>query len=450
MQVPPQRFVQPLSDGSVDVSSVLMIAADAIPTLPGFDSTLALLADGYTFASRRCRRLGADAFHTRLGGRPVTFMLGADASRFFWSGGRFDRHWAIPPTATHLLQDAGSSQTLEGAEHRHRKRMFLELLEPPERDRMQSIFQTEWDTAVDRWRSAESIVLLDELQRVLTRTALRWDGFELVAADPALRAFQFGTLVENAGRFGPRNWAAQLVRRSAERWGNEVIRGVRNGEIAVDETSAIARVATQTDLEGRMLPIDVATVELLNILRPVVAIARFIVFAALCLHAVPRWRATFADGDESDLTNFVNEVRRHAPFFPLMGGRARRAVDWRGNAFSRGDWVLLDLYGTNHDPRLWPEPNRFRPERFRDWQGDPYTLIPQGGGHYLEDHRCAGEPVTIALMRTAVRALTRRIAYDVPPQDLRVSLRHFPAGPASGLRISHITAGRGDWSQEPD
>jgi fatty-acid peroxygenase len=94
---------------------------------------------------------------------------------------------------------------------------------------------------------------------------------------------------------------------------------------------------------------------------------------------------------------------------------------------------------------LWPEPNRFRPERFRQWPGDPYTLIPQGGGDYLEDHRCAGEPVTIELMRTAVRALTRRIRYDVPPQDLRVSLRHFPAGPASGFRIAGVTAGGGDW-----
>jgi fatty-acid peroxygenase len=220
-----------------------MTAADAIPTLPGIDSTFALLADGYTFASRRCRRLGSDAFHTRLAGRPVTFLLGGDASRLFWSGGRFDRHWAVPPTATHLLQDAGSSQTLEGDEHRHRKRMFLEMLEPPERDRMQSIFRTEWDAAVQRWSTADQIVLLDELQRVLTRTALAWAGLDLTAADAERRAFQFGTLVENPGRFGPRNWVAQLVRRRAERWGNEVIAGVREGRIEVAEASAVARVA---------------------------------------------------------------------------------------------------------------------------------------------------------------------------------------------------------------
>jgi fatty-acid peroxygenase len=61
------------------------------------------------------------------------------------------------------------------------------------------------------------------------------------------------------------------------------------------------------------------------------------------------------------------------------------------------------------------------------------------------DGGTTGEPVTIELMRTAVRALTRRIRYDVPPQDLRVSLRHFPAGPASGFRIAGVTAGGGDW-----
>lgn len=411
---------------------------DTIPTLPGFDSTLAFLADGYTFASKRCRTLAADAFHTRLGGRPVTFMLGADASRTFWSGGRFDRHGSIPASAAHLLQDDGSTQTLEGEEHRHRKRMFLEMLEPPERDRMQADFLHEWDRAIRQWRSRESVVLHDELQLVLTRTAMRWAGLDLMANDVESRAFELSAMVENAGRFGPRNWLARTLRWRTESWARGVIDGARVGAIEVPQRSAVSSIAAHIGPDGTRLPREVAGVELLNSIRPVVAVSRFIVFAALCLHLAPRWQAAFAAGDEADLTNFVNEVRRHAPFFPVMGGRARTAFDWHGHPFSPGDWVLLDLYGTNHDPRLWPDPNRFRPERFRDWTGDPYTLIPQGGGDYLADHRCAGEPVTIELMRTAVRALTRSIRYRVPEQDLRVSLRRFPALPASGFRMSEV------------
>jgi hypothetical protein len=72
------------SDGSDEG----LCAMDTIPTLKNIDSTLGFMRDGYLFASKRCRDLGADAFHTRLAGRPVTFMLGADASRTFWSGDR--------------------------------------------------------------------------------------------------------------------------------------------------------------------------------------------------------------------------------------------------------------------------------------------------------------------------------------------------------------------------
>jgi fatty-acid peroxygenase len=46
--------------------------------------------------------------------------------------------------------------------------------------------------------------------------------------------------------------------------------------------------------------------------------------------------------------------------------------------------------------------------------------------------------VTIDIMRAAVLALAQRIRYEVPEQDLRVSLRRFPAGPASGFVIDAV------------
>jgi fatty-acid peroxygenase len=413
------------------------VIVDTIPSI-GFDSTTGFLADGYTFGTKRCRRLGTDAFRTRLGGRPVVVMLGAEASRLFWSGGRFDRHGSIPSTATHLLQDDGSSQTLEGAEHAQRKGMFLEVLREDERERRVRLFQTQLDSAAERWERQRRVVMHDELQSVLARTALQWVGPDLDEADVHSRTFELSAMVENAGRFGPRNWMARTLRLRTELWARDVIDPVRAGTLTVHADSPVATLAAQTNLDGTPLQRDVAGVDLLNLIRPVVAISRFIVFAALCMHQIPRWHARFASGDESDLAHFVTEVRRHAPFFPVMGGRARMSFAWRGHWFTTGDWVLIDLYGTNHDPRSWEHPNRFRPERFRDWAGDPYTLIPQGGGDYLDDHRCAGEPVTIDIMRAAVLALAQRIRYEVPEQDLRVSLRRFPAGPASGFVIDAV------------
>jgi fatty-acid peroxygenase len=103
--------------------------------------------------------------------------------------------------------------------------------------------------------------------------------------------------------------------------------------------------------------------------------------------------------------------------------------------------VLLDLYGTNRDPRTWQDADRFLPERFLGWGGDPYTFVPQGAGDAASGHRCPGERATIALVRSAVRALTREIAYRVPEQDLRIPRSHLPPRPASGFVIRPQDAG---------
>ncbi len=138
-------------------------------------------------------------------------------------------------------------------------------------------------------------------------------------------------------------------------------------------------------------------------------------------------------------------MRRFYPFFPFVGGRGLHDFDWQGHHFPKNTWMLLDLWGTNHDERTWGDPWRFRPERFADWDESPYDFIPQGGGYYDRNHRCAGEWVTVALMLCAVQLLVNSMAYEVPPQDLGINLAHMPAIPNSRFVISSCTAV--GWSQ---
>lgn len=194
----------------------------------------------------------------------------------------------------------------------------------------------------------------------------------------------------------------------------------------------------QRDAGGRLLDTHVAAVELLNVLRPTVAIDRFVTFAALALHDHPEWRARVRDGDDDTVERFVQEVRRFYPFFPVVAARVRQAFDWNGVHFPQGRLVLLDLFGTNQDPTVWAHPRRFDADRFRGWSGDPFNFIPQGGGDHHEHHRCAGEWITIAVMKTAVEALTRWMDYTVPAQDLRVGRARVPARPDSGFVISSV------------
>lgn len=48
--------------------------------------------------------------------------------------------------------------------------------------------------------------------------------------------------------------------------------------------------AMHTDLEGNLLDEQIAAVEVINVLRPTVAVSRFIVFCALALHQYPGYR----------------------------------------------------------------------------------------------------------------------------------------------------------------
>ena len=102
--------------------------------------------------------------------------------------------------------------------------------------------------------------------------------------------------------------------------------------------------------------------------------------------------------------------------------------------------MLLDLYGTDHDPRLWERPGEFWPDRFRGRDIGAFALIPQGGGDLERGHRCPGEWTTIALLRVAVQVLAVDLDYAVPEQDLRVRLDAMPALPASGFVVTGVRA----------
>lgn len=404
------------------------------------ESSLALLREGYTFISSRCDRLGTDLFGTRLLLRPVVCLRGAEAAEFFYGGGRFGRDRAMPRSAKHLLQDTGSVQTLEGPAHTRRKQLFLSLMGAESVQKLGQAFDTEWHAGVERWQGAGELVLHDEVRRILTAAACQWAGVPADAATVRRHGRELSLMIDEAGAFGPVNWYARWRRRATEKWAADCIREIREAGPDAARYSPAAGIAFHTDEHGKPLPAAVAAVELLNLLRPIVAVGRFMVFAAVALHQHPQWKETLSTGQDAELECFAQEVRRYYPFFPFVGGTARENLEWKGHTFKTGQWVLLDLYGTNHDPGLWNDPERFNPDRFRTWQPDPHTLIPQGAGDRAAGHRCPGEDSTVDLIKRAVRALAAEDRIRAPAQDLTIDLTRMPALPRSGFIFSLRTA----------
>lgn len=417
----------------------------AVPHDPALDSTLSLLREGYTFISSRCQRFTTDIFTTRLLGQRAVCIHGREAAEIFYDETKFMRQGAVPRRVVSSLFGKGGLQGLDGAEHRRRKAAFLSLMTPANLERLLEITGEEWRLAIRAWEARTTpIVLFDEAQLLLTRAVCRWAGVPISSNDERQRAADFGAMVDAFGGAGPRLWRGKLARSRAEQWIERLIELTRAGAVAPHDGEALKTMSELRDDSGQLLGPRVAGVELINVLRPTAAIAWYICFTALALSARPDLRPGLKDDSayrERGLAEqFMQEVRRFYPFTPFLGAKVRSPFTWNGYSFEPGTLVLLDVYGTNHDSRIYPAPGRFEPARFADGVDDDFGFIPQGGGDAM-GHRCAGEWVTRYNLQLALHFLTRGMSYELEPtQDLRFDLRRMPTRPKSGVILRNIVA----------
>lgn len=409
-----------------------------VPHDKALDNSLAMMREGYLFIKNRVDRYQSDLFETRLLGQKAICMSGEEAAKVFYDPERMKRNGALPKRLLKTLFGVDAIQTMDGDAHTHRKLLFMSLMTPPHQKRLTELAMQQWLAALSKWEGAEKVELFEEAKNVLCKIACQWAGVPLEESEVKERADDFSAMVDAFGAVGPRHWKGRRARPRAEEWIRDIIENVRAGKMEAEKGTALYEMAFHTELDGSRLDIQVAAVELINVLRPIVAISTFITFSALALHNHPEYKEKLKSGNGDDLEMFVQEVRRFYPFGPFLGALVRNDFVWNQCEFKEGMLVLLDLYGTNHDARLWEDPNEFRPERFRDRKEQLFDLIPQGGGDPAKGHRCPGEGITIEVMKVTLDFLVNRIAYEVPEQDLSYSLVRMPSLPESGFVMNRI------------
>lgn len=409
-----------------------------IPQENTLDGSLGLLLDGNLYITRRCDNFESDIFQTRLLLRTTYCIRGEEAARVFYTQGRLTRRGAIPPTVLKLLQDKGSVATLDDKAHHWRKQMMMSLMTPERIQQLVDLVEERWCHRLSVWQAMEDVDLFDEVQHILCGAVCEWCGIAVSDRDLDERTREIAAMIDGAGAVGWRNWRGILLRRRTEKWIEGKINAVRTLTFGLDQPSPLQVIATHLDDGGNRLSSEVAAIEMLNLIRPTVAVARFILFAAIALHEYPETRQKIKNGDAGYLEAFVQEVRRFYPFFPFIGGIVRQAFTWRDCSFPVGARVMLDVYGTNHDARIWQDSDRFDPERFIGRNDSPYSFIPQGGGDYLTNHRCAGEALTIALMKRCIDLLVNGMQYEVVAENTEIDMRRMPALPKNPLFIRHV------------
>ncbi|REC93571.1 cytochrome P450 [Kushneria indalinina] len=409
-----------------------------LPAEHRLDSTLDLMGEGYLYIGNRCQTHASPIFRARILFENTLCLRGAEAAKLFYNTETCRRAGAAPMRLQKTLFGVGGVQGLDDEAHRHRKAMFMDLMSPEGIDALVNRVNTEWQRALTRWETMAEVHLFKECQFILCRAVCAWAGVPLPEADLERRTHQLAAMIDGAGAVGPRHWQARRSRDDAENWIGKLVEKVRRTPEDYEESreqSALIRFSLHRDEHGELLPIRVVAVEILNVLRPTLAVSRYMVFIAHALHC---WPETRPDVDDDDaIHRFVQEVRRYYPFFPVAAARLRHDVEWQGYTLPGGTRLLLDLYGTNHDPDGWEAPETFDPERFRHREVDAWQLIPQGGGDHHVNHRCPGEWITIRLMEETIRRLDA-MHWTVPEQDLAIDLSEIPALPDSGMILREV------------
>lgn len=402
------------------------------------DQTLKLLMEGYLYIPSRCRKYHSDLFETRLMGKKVICMSGEDAAELFYNNKIFTRKGVMPKRIQKTLFGVKAIQSLEGGEHFHRKSLFMSFMTPGNVDRLVAITENEWARAGKRFMNRDRITLFDEAGIVLCRAALRWAGIPFSGREIRMRAGDMAAMIDAFGAVGPRHMKGRCARRRSERWMENIINRVRTGSITISVNSLLYQVAFHRDLNNKLLDARMAGIEMINIIRPITAIATYVTFGALALqlHPVCRLKLKAREGNYAHM--FAQEIRRFFPFGPFLGAKVKNDFIYNNYRFKKDTLVFLDLYGTNHDPRIWKNPYRFWPEHFLYRDGNPYDFIPQGGGDPVTGHRCPGEWITVELLKTSMEFLADKLLYKVPYQDFGYSLRRMPTRPASGFIMEDV------------
>ena len=392
--------------------------------------------DPYGYISNTCRRLGTNVFATRLTLRPAICLSGRRAAELFYDAERFQRSGAAPWRLQFSLFGRGGVQGLDGEEHRHRKQIFANLLADEHVAEIVAIFGKWWQHYAAAWPTLPQVVLYDECRRIVFRTACEWAGVPIQEDEFAARCDDVTALFQYAGTVGPKHWRARWGRRQADNWFEQVIEDIRLGRVKARPGSAVDVISTHRQLDGTLLDSRTAAVELNNVVRPMTAISIYMVLAAIALDEHPEYAERIRNGGSPFAEMFVQEVRRHYPFFPALLAKTRHEFEWDGYPFPGDTHVLLDIPGTNHDPETWDRPEEFWPERFEGRLVGPFDLIAQGGGDTRTGHRCPGEKTTIELTRAAVELLVR-LRYTAEP-DSGIRPTWVPPLPANGFAMTGV------------
>jgi cytochrome P450 len=155
-----------------------------------------------------------------------------------------------------------------------------------------------------------------------------------------------------------------------------------------------------------------------------------------------RLRAAAADAFADDASEFaalrrldyagacLKEALRLYNVVPIVVRRAVADDRLGDDLVPAGGLVLLHLQALHRDPRYWPEPDAFRPERFHGSDGPPSPCLP----FLVGPRSCLGQHFALLEAKLVLALLARRFEFTPDPGNRDDRHRfNIPVGPAGTI-----------------
>ncbi|XP_072240883.1 cytochrome P450 3A40-like [Leuresthes tenuis] len=112
------------------------------------------------------------------------------------------------------------------------------------------------------------------------------------------------------------------------------------------------------------------------------------------------------------LDSVINESLRLYPIAPRLERMAKATVEINNIVIPKDTVVLVPTWVLHRNPEVWPEPEKFKPERFSKENKDtidPYTYMPFGAG----PRNCIGMRFALVMMKLAVVEILKHYSFSV-------------------------------------
>jgi cytochrome P450 family 135 len=422
----------------------------------------------------RCARRYGDFFTVRFPVGTVVFVSNPDVIKQVFQGDPDVLH-AGEGNAAPLepLMGKNSVLLLDGPEHLRQRKLMLPSFHGERMQRYGDLMREIAEQEIGGWPVGEPFPLRPRSQaitlEIIMRTVFGIEDVDRLAhlrdrlgrmLDLGMQPTALASIVLPPIRrtFGRRIWQRfQRLRADVDAVLYDEIARRRDDPGTADRDDVLSVLLQARDEEGRPM----SDVELRDELMTLLVAghettASSIAWAFELLLRNPQARAKLqaeVDGGETDeyLDAVVKETLRLRPVVPGVVRKLTEPLELNGYRLPAGIRVAPNIYLTHHRPDIYPEPARFRPERFLEQPADTYSWIPFGGGI----RRCLGasfatyemKVVIPAILRTvSLRAIgeqepiRRRAITFVPARDATVMVEAFRGRPADAVERAPVTA----------